>query len=95
MHDFVYHLCLKFFGSLSNCVVISNFILHPCTMTRLQVGEARQDSLTAQLHSYLMGEDDNVAKEAKYLFSMYMALSQYREAAKTAVLIAREDQAAG
>ena len=64
-------------------------------MTRLQVGEARQDSLTAQLHSYLMGEDDNVAKEAKYLFSMYMALSQYREAAKTAVLIAREDQAAG
>ena len=42
-----------------------------------------------------MGEEDNNPKEAKYLFSMYMALGQFREAAKTAVLIAREDQAAG
>lgn len=59
------------------------------------MGEAKLDSITAQLHSYLMGEDDDSPKEAKYLFHMYMALGQFREAAKTAVLIAREDQAAG
>ena len=34
----------------------------------LQVGEAKLDSITAQLHSYLMGEDDDSPKEAKYLF---------------------------
>ena len=34
-------------------------------------------------------------QDAKYLFRLYMALEQYREAARTAILIAREDQAAG
>jgi hypothetical protein len=34
-------------------------------------------------------------KDAKYLFRLYMARKQYKEAAKTAVIIAREEQAAG
>ena len=34
-------------------------------------------------------------KDAKYVFRIYMALQQYREAAKTAIIIAREDQSAG
>ena len=34
-------------------------------------------------------------QEAKYLFRLYMALKQYREAARTAIIIAREDQNAG
>ena len=34
-------------------------------------------------------------QDAKYLFRLYMALEQYRDAARTAILIAREDQAAG
>ena len=29
------------------------------------------------------------------MFRMYMSLGQYREAARTAIIIAREDQAAG
>ena len=36
-----------------------------------------------------------VFQEAKYLFRLYMALKQYREAARTAIIIAREDQNAG
>ena len=39
------------------------------------------------IHMYL--------QDAKYLFRLYMALEQYHEAARTAILIAREDQAAG
>ena len=34
-------------------------------------------------------------QDAKYLFRLYMALEQYHDAARTAILIAREDQAAG
>ena len=34
-------------------------------------------------------------QDAKYLFQMYMALQQFPEAARTAILIAREDQTAG
>lgn len=34
-------------------------------------------------------------QDAKYVFRIYMALEQYREAAKTAIIIAREDQSAG
>lgn len=36
-----------------------------------------------------------LTKEAKYLFRLYMALKQYREAARTAIIIAREEQCAG
>ncbi|CAJ0963743.1 unnamed protein product [Ranitomeya imitator] len=36
-----------------------------------------------------------IALDAKYLFRLYMALKQYREAARTAIIIAREEQAAG
>ena len=34
-------------------------------------------------------------QDAKHLFRLYMGLEQYRDAARTAILIAREDQAAG
>ncbi|CAB4023346.1 WD repeat-containing 19-like, partial [Paramuricea clavata] len=59
------------------------------------VGLAKDDALTHQLIDYLMGEVDGIPKDAKYVFRIYMALQQYREAAKTAIIIAREDQSAG
>ncbi|KAK6324407.1 hypothetical protein J4Q44_G00037490 [Coregonus suidteri] len=59
------------------------------------VGQANDESLTNQLIDYLMGESDGMPKDAKYLFRLYMALQQFREAACTAVIIAREEQAAG
>ncbi len=34
-------------------------------------------------------------QDAKYLFRLYMALQQFREAARTAIIIAREEQNAG
>lgn len=59
------------------------------------VGQAKDLSLTNQLIDYLMGESDGMPKDAKYLFRLYMALQQYREAARTAIIIAREEQSAG
>ncbi|XP_078534454.1 WD repeat-containing protein 19 isoform X1 [Lissotriton helveticus] len=59
------------------------------------VGQAKDELLTNQLIDYLMGESDGMPKDAKYLFRLYMALKQYREAARTAIIIAREDQSAG
>ncbi|XP_069600695.1 WD repeat-containing protein 19 [Ranitomeya imitator] len=59
------------------------------------VGQAKDEMLTNQLIDYLMGESDGMPKDAKYLFRLYMALKQYREAARTAIIIAREEQAAG
>ena len=59
------------------------------------VGASGQSNLARQLIEFLMGEVDGVPKDAKYLFRLYMARKQYKEAAKTAVIIAREEQAAG
>ncbi|XP_040191059.1 WD repeat-containing protein 19 [Rana temporaria] len=59
------------------------------------VGEAKDELLTNQLIDYLMGESDGMPKDAQYLFRLYMALNQYREAARTAIIIAREEQSAG
>lgn len=36
-----------------------------------------------------------IQQDAKYLFRLYMAKHQYREAAKTAIIIAREEQNSG
>lgn len=59
------------------------------------VGLANDDGLTHDLIEFLMGERDGVAKEAKYIFKLYMSLKQYREAARTAIIVAREDQMLG
>ncbi|XP_076468006.1 WD repeat-containing protein 19-like [Babylonia areolata] len=59
------------------------------------VGRANDDSLTAQLIEFLMGDADGSPKEAKYLFQLYMALKRFPDAARTAIVIAREEQNAG
>uniref|UniRef100_A0A671THC5 WD repeat-containing protein 19 n=1 Tax=Sparus aurata TaxID=8175 RepID=A0A671THC5_SPAAU len=69
----------------------------PCVQlnTSVRVLNDEDGSLTNQLIDYLMGESDGMPKDAKYLFRLYMALQQYREAARTAIIIAREEQCAG
>jgi hypothetical protein len=34
-------------------------------------------------------------QDLRYIFKLYMALKQYQEAARTAIIIAREEQSAG
>ncbi|KAJ3055204.1 WD repeat-containing protein 19 [Rhizophlyctis rosea] len=59
------------------------------------VGMAQDDRLTHVLIDFLMGEGDGVPKDAKYIFKLYMSLRQYKEAARTAIIIAREEQTLG
>jgi WD repeat-containing protein 19 len=59
------------------------------------VGKANDESLTHLLIEYLMGDHDGMPKDAKYLFKLYLSLKQYVEAAKTAILIARQEQQTG
>ncbi|RNA38921.1 WD repeat-containing [Brachionus plicatilis] len=59
------------------------------------IGKANNDTLTNILIEYLMGDHDGMPKDAKYLFKLYLSLKKYVEAAKTAVLIARQEQLSG
>lgn len=59
------------------------------------VGLANSEPLTHELIDYLMGETDGIPKEVKYIFHLHMSLKQYKEAANTAILIAREEQMLG
>ncbi|GBG61180.1 hypothetical protein CBR_g19256 [Chara braunii] len=59
------------------------------------VGKLNDDSLTSQLADFLMGEMDGMEKNHNYLFRLHMALGNYDQAAKTAVIIARQEQELG
>ncbi|XP_046667542.1 WD repeat-containing protein 19 [Homalodisca vitripennis] len=58
-------------------------------------GRAGDDVLANQLVELLLGEVDGEARDPKYIFKLYMARGQYREAAKTAIIIANEEQVNG
>ena len=51
--------------------------------------------LTHTLIDFLMGETDGVPKDPNYIFRLYMALGNYPQAAKTAIIIARQEQELG
>jgi len=59
------------------------------------VGKARSDILTHTLIDYLMGETDSNPKDPNYIFRLYMALGNYPQAAKTAIIIARQERELG
>jgi WD repeat-containing protein 19 len=59
------------------------------------VGKARSDMLTHTLIDFLMGETDGVPKDPNFIFRLYMALGNYPQAAKTAIIIARQEQELG
>ncbi|KAF1791464.1 WD40/YVTN repeat-like-containing domain [Phytophthora cactorum] len=59
------------------------------------VGAARNDMLTHTLIDHLMGEQDGIPKDPHHIFRLYLALGNYTQAAKTAVIIARQEQELG
>eukprot|EP00817_Percolomonadidae_sp_ATCC50343_P006499 CAMPEP_0117428804 /NCGR_PEP_ID=MMETSP0758-20121206/8434_1 /TAXON_ID=63605 /ORGANISM="Percolomonas cosmopolitus, Strain AE-1 (ATCC 50343)" /LENGTH=1219 /DNA_ID=CAMNT_0005215371 /DNA_START=468 /DNA_END=4125 /DNA_ORIENTATION=- len=59
------------------------------------VGIAKEDELTHHLVDYLMGDLDNVPKNAKFIFRLYMALENYSAAIRTALIIATQEQQNG
>lgn len=59
------------------------------------VASSNDDKLAAQLIEFLLGETDGKPKEPKLLFRLYMARKQFREAAKTSIIISGQEQIAG
>eukprot|EP00163_Fabomonas_tropica_P013367 TRINITY_DN2487_c0_g1_i2.p1 TRINITY_DN2487_c0_g1~~TRINITY_DN2487_c0_g1_i2.p1 ORF type:complete len:1366 (-),score=364.25 TRINITY_DN2487_c0_g1_i2:113-4210(-) len=59
------------------------------------VGKARNEMMTHTLIDFLMGERDGVPKDPKYIFRLYMMLGNFVQAARTAVIIARQEQDLG
>ena len=51
--------------------------------------------LTHLLIDFLMGETDGVPKDPNYIYRLYMALGNFIQASKTAVIIARQEQDLG
>jgi len=59
------------------------------------VATSNNEQLATQLIEFLLGEVDGVPKDPRYLFRLYMARKHYKDAAKTAVIIANQEQIAG
>lgn len=59
------------------------------------VASSNDDLLASQLIEFLLGEADGFPKDPKHLFRLYMARKQYKEAGKSALIIANEEQING
>jgi WD repeat-containing protein 19 len=59
------------------------------------VGKSQNETLTSQLIDFLVGEKDGVPKDPNYIYRLYMALKKFDDAAKTAMIIARQEQDMG
>lgn len=51
--------------------------------------------LTKQLIEFLLGETDGAPKDPRFLFRLYMAKKEFKDAAKIAVVIAQQEQTLG
>eukprot|EP00981_Chlorochromonas_danica_P005014 scaffold1001_cov188-Ochromonas_danica.AAC.3 len=59
------------------------------------VGKSQNEALTHQLIDFLVGEKDGIPKDPNYIYRLYLALKKYDDAAKTALVIARQEQDLG
>lgn len=59
------------------------------------VGKSQNESLTGELIDFLVGDKDGVPKNPSYIYRLYMALKKFEDAAKTALIIARQEQDMG
>jgi len=59
------------------------------------VGRARSDMLTHTLIDFLMGETNGVVQNPVHIFRLYMALGNYPQAARTAMVISHQEREAG
>lgn len=57
--------------------------------------KCKEDKIIRKLVDFLVGDVDGTPRDFKYLFRLYMKLGHVKDAAKTAIVIAREEQSAG
>lgn len=58
-------------------------------------GKQRDDALTSALLAYLLGDSDGVAKDPTHVRALYLAVGNHRAAARTAAMIAQQEQEVG
>lgn len=83
---------LKFLLKASTFSVDENIALSLATDC---AASSNDDRIANQLIEFLLGEHDGSPKDPKYLFGLYMARKQFKEAAKTAIVISNQEQIAG
>jgi len=59
------------------------------------VAQAKNETLTHRMFEYLMGEVDGKPKDLNYIFRLYLALHAYDKAARTAVILSKQEQELG
>ncbi|CAE7671037.1 Wdr19, partial [Symbiodinium sp. KB8] len=59
------------------------------------VGRSRNEQLVNSLIDHLTGDADGVPKDPQYIFKLYMALDNFEQAAKAAIVIADNQRIAG
>ena len=59
------------------------------------VGKSQNEGLTHLLIDFLVGEKDGMPKDPNYIYRLYMALKKFEDAAKTALIIAKQEQDMG
>ena len=53
------------------------------------------DQVVRQFHDYLIGESDGVVKDLNYVFQLYMAIGEVKQAAETATILAQQEMTNG
>ncbi|KPM07635.1 WD repeat-containing protein 19-like protein [Sarcoptes scabiei] len=57
--------------------------------------KAKDEEINRMILDLLLGETDGIPRDFKYLFRFYMKMQLWSEAAKTSIIIAREEQNSG
>ncbi|GFY21722.1 WD repeat-containing protein 19 [Trichonephila clavipes] len=58
-------------------------------------GQAKDEQITKQLVSHIMGETDGTVKDLQHIYHLYISLGQIKEAARIAVIMASAEQNSG
>lgn len=97
-YNFKLKYYFRYFQALKHLLKASTFSMDENAALVLAVdcaASSNDDRIANQLIEFLLGERDGSPKDPKYLFGLYMARKQFKEAAKTAVIISNQEQIAG
>lgn len=94
-----YAKAITLLSQSSNEIAIEKAIEVVCFLfmylTYWKVGKAKNEEITNQVLSYLWGDTDGIPKDLNYIYRLHLNLENWEKAAKTAVLIARQEQELG
>eukprot|EP00497_Spongosphaera_streptacantha_P000906 TRINITY_DN1617_c0_g1_i1.p1 TRINITY_DN1617_c0_g1~~TRINITY_DN1617_c0_g1_i1.p1 ORF type:complete len:288 (+),score=56.88 TRINITY_DN1617_c0_g1_i1:456-1319(+) len=83
-----------------NAKAMNIFLQAECVDEAIQAikvskGHADREAMIRLVHGHLTGEKDGKAKDPNFMFRLYMAIGDYKQAAKIAVLISTQQQRMG